>query len=144
MKHGVKTTKRIRHRLLGQRVGHPLAVDDLRNTMKQRPALLPTPNTPMRRSLEKRSHDEGIQPSFVAEFDDPAMTKVVATPGTRLFPVPTVVLQESVTRYGVRLIGTAEACRSQIYAITAEKTVRSSGGNHHHPAGTIVAVPQVK
>ena len=85
------------------------------------PVLLPTPETPMRRSLEKWFIEKGIRPRLVAEFDDPAMMKVVATQGLGFFPVPTVVAQESVTRYGVRLIGTAESCRLQFYAITSER-----------------------
>lgn len=95
------------------------------------PVLLPTPETPMRRSLEKWFHDEGIQPRLVAEFDDPAMMKVVATQGLGFFPVPTVVVQESVTRYGVRLIGTAETCRQEFYAITSERRFA-------HPAVTAI------
>lgn len=85
------------------------------------PVLLPTPETPMRRSLEKWFHDEGIQPRLVAEFADSALMKAVATQGLGFFPVPTVVVEESVTRYGPRLIGTAETCRQQFYAITGER-----------------------
>jgi len=85
------------------------------------PALLPTPETPLRRSLEKWFHDEGIQPKLVAEFDDPALMKVMATEGLGFFPLPSVVVEESVKRYGLRLIGRAETCRQQFYAITGER-----------------------
>lgn len=85
------------------------------------PVLLPTSDAPMRRSLEKWFLDEGIQPRLVGEFDDPAMMKAVATRGLGFFPVPTVVVRESVTRYGFRMVGTAETCRQQFYAITCER-----------------------
>lgn len=85
------------------------------------PALLPTAEMPLRRSLEKWFHDEGIQPRLVAEFDDPALMKVMAAQGLGFFPVPSVVVQESVTRYGVRRIGSTETCRQQFYAITGER-----------------------
>jgi LysR family transcriptional activator of nhaA len=85
------------------------------------PALLPTPEAPMRRSLEKWFLDEGIQPRLVAEFEDPALMKVMAAEGLGFFPVPSVVVQESVTRYGFRLIGSTEMCRQQYYAITGER-----------------------
>ena len=85
------------------------------------PSLLPTPDTPLRRSLEKWFRDEGIQPRLVAEFDDPALMKVMATEGLGFFPLPSIVAEESVTRHGVRLVGQAESCRQRFYAITGER-----------------------
>lgn len=85
------------------------------------PALLPTPDTPLRRSLEKWFRDEGIQPRLVAEFDDPALMKVMAAEGFGFLPLPDIVLQETLARQGVRVIGRAETCRQQFYAITAER-----------------------
>lgn len=91
------------------------------SSLQGAPALLPTPEAPMRRSLEKWFLDEGIQPRLVAEFDDPALMKVMAAQGLGFFPVPSVVVQESVTRYGFCLIGSTERCRQQYYAITGER-----------------------
>jgi LysR family transcriptional activator of nhaA len=85
------------------------------------PALLPTPDTPLRRSLEQWFRDEGIQPRLVAEFDDPALMKVMASEGFGFFPLPNVVLKETVGRYGLRVIGPAAGCRQQFYAISAER-----------------------
>ena len=85
------------------------------------PALLPTPDTPLRRSLEKWFRDEGIQPRLVAEFDDSALMKVMAAEGFGFFPLPNVVFEETAARYGVRLIGSTETCRQQFYAISAER-----------------------
>lgn len=94
---------------------------DFPSSLRGAPVLLPAPETPMRRSLEKWFLDVGIQPRLVAEFDDPALMKVMAAQGLGFFPVPSVVVQESVTRYGVRLIGEAEGCRQQFFAITGER-----------------------
>lgn len=85
------------------------------------PALLPTPETPLRRSLEKWFRDEGIQPRLLAECDDPSLMKVLAAEGLGFCPLPEVVLKGTLTRYGLRLIGRAETCRQQFYAITAER-----------------------
>jgi LysR family transcriptional activator of nhaA len=85
------------------------------------PALLPTPANPLRRSLDKWFSDKGIRPHLVAEFDDPALMKVMAAEGFGFFPVHTVVLRETVSRDGVSLIGHAETCRQQYYAISAER-----------------------
>ena len=85
------------------------------------PVLLPTPEAPLRRVLEKWFHEQSIQPRLIGEFDDSALMKVVATQGLGFFPVPSVVVQETLTRYGVRLIGNAETCQQQYYAITAER-----------------------
>lgn len=85
------------------------------------PVLLPTPEAPMRRSLEKWFHDAGIRPRLVAEFDDPALMKVMAGQGLGFFPVPGAVVRETVAQHGVRLIGSAEACRQAYYAITGER-----------------------
>jgi len=85
------------------------------------PALLPTPDTPLRRSLEKWFRDEGIQPRLVAEFDDPALMKVMAAEGFGFCPLPDVARRETESRHAVRLIGRTEACRQQFYAISAER-----------------------
>lgn len=87
------------------------------------PALLPTPDTPLRRSLEKWFRDEGIQPRLVAEFDDPALMKVMAAEGIGFCALPDVVLKETTARYGVRRIGPAGSCRQQFYAISAERRI---------------------
>ena len=92
-------------------------------SLNNAPALLPTPETPLRRSLEKWFRDEGIHPCLVAELDDPALTRVLAGEGLGFLPIPAVVLKESVKRDGLRLIGTTNACRQEFYAISAEQRV---------------------
>jgi len=90
-------------------------------SLSQAPALLPGPNSALRRSLEKWFREQKIAPRLVAEFDDAALVKVAATDGLGFFALPSLVASEAVTRYGVRIIGRAPECIQQFYAITAER-----------------------
>jgi LysR family transcriptional activator of nhaA len=85
------------------------------------PALLPTQNCNLRRDLEKWFGSSGIQPRVVAEFEDAALTKIVATSGLGFIAVPTVVASEAVERYGFVPIGRTKEVETQFFAITAER-----------------------
>lgn len=100
-------------------------------SLDQAPALLPVETTTMRRSLEKWFQGLNIQPQIIAEFEDAAMMQVMAASGKGFLPVPTVVVEEALSRYGLRVIGTAEHCRDQYYAVTAERKIT-------HPAVVLI------
>ncbi len=85
------------------------------------PALLPTHNCNLRRDLEKWFESTGVQPRAVAEFEDTAMMKIVATSGLGVIAVPTVVASEAIERYGFVPIGRTKEVEIQFYAITAER-----------------------
>lgn len=85
------------------------------------PMLLPTAGTALRRTLEKWFHEQGIRPRVVAEYDDAALMKVAAEDKLGVFPLPTVAVQEALTRYGFRSVGQAAGCSVQYFAITAER-----------------------
>lgn len=85
------------------------------------PALLPTQNCSLRRDLEKWFGNAGVQPRVVGEFEDAALTKIVATDGHGFIAVPTVVASEAVERYGFVPIGRTKEVVSRFYAITAER-----------------------
>jgi len=85
------------------------------------PALLPTQNCNLRRDLEKWFESTGVRPRVVAEFEDTAMMKIVATSELGLIAVPTVVASEAVERYGFVPIGRTKEVTIQFYAITAER-----------------------
>lgn len=85
------------------------------------PALLPTQNCSLRRDLEKWFRHSGIEPRVVAEFEDAALAKVVATSGHGFIAVPSVVASEAVERYGFVPIGRTKEVETQFYAITAER-----------------------
>jgi LysR family transcriptional activator of nhaA len=96
-------------------------------SLHQAPALLPTESTGLRRSLDRWFQALGIAPRIVAEFEDAALMKVMASDGRGFIPVPSVVAQEAVDRFSLRTIGTTEKCRDQFFAITAERRIQ-------HPA----------
>lgn len=83
--------------------------------------LLPTQNCSLRRDLEKFFGSIGVQPRVVAEFEDAALTKIVATSGKGFIAVPTVVASEVIERYGFVSLGRTKEVETQFYAITAER-----------------------
>ena len=85
------------------------------------PALLPTQNCSLRRDLEKWFRNVGIQPRVVAEFEDAALTKIVATSALGFAAIPTAVLSETIERYGFVPLGRTKEIETQFYAITAER-----------------------
>ncbi|HPC59810.1 MAG TPA: LysR family transcriptional regulator [Verrucomicrobiota bacterium] len=100
-------------------------------SLHEAPALLPSPNSALRRSLEKWFGEQQVAPRLVAEFDDAALVKVAATHGLGFFALPTLVAHDAVSRYGVKVIGQARGCRQQFFAISAERRLT-------HPA--VVAI----
>jgi LysR family transcriptional activator of nhaA len=95
------------------------------------PTLLPMSNTALRRSLERWFHAVGVRPRLVGEFYDPAFVNVLALHGIGFMPVPTLVLDEIVERFGFGVIGRTRVCRQQFYAITPERKLT-------HPAVTAI------
>ena len=85
------------------------------------PALLPTQNCHLRRDLERWFREVGVQPRVIAEFEDAALTKIVATRGIGIIAVPSLVESEAVERYGFVPVGRAKDIETQFYAITAER-----------------------
>ncbi len=101
------------------------------------PALLPAETTGLRRSLDRWFRSLGIAPRIVAEFEDAALMKVMSSDGRGFIPVPTVVAQEAVDRFSLRLIGATARCRDQFFAITADRRI-------HHPAVAVLTARQVR
>ena len=84
------------------------------------PALLPTHNCSMRRDLERWFSDVGVQPQTVAEFEDAALAKIVASDGLGVIAMPTAVVADAVERHGFQRLGRTRAVETRFYAITAE------------------------
>lgn len=95
------------------------------------PALLPAEGTGLRRSVEQWFQSLGIAPRVLAEFEDAALMKVMAADGRGFIPVPTLVAQEAIDRFSLRIIGATEKCREQFFAITADRRI-------HHPAVAVI------
>lgn len=89
--------------------------------LDQAPALLPTQNCTLRRDLEKWFRSSGVQPRVVAEFEDAALAKIVATNGVGVIAVPTIIESEAIERYGFISLGRTKEVVTQFYAITAER-----------------------
>lgn len=100
-------------------------------SLHEAPALLPSENTPFRRALESWFRAQRIQPNVVAEFEDLALMKVMASEGRGFIAVPSVAVNEARERYGFQVIGKADQCRLQFHAVTAERRI-------HHPAATAI------
>jgi len=85
------------------------------------PALLPMENSGFRRSLEKWFHSIGVRPRLIGEFEDPGFVNILALHGLGFIAVPTIVANESITRFDFRSIGCSDECQQQYYAITRER-----------------------
>ena len=85
------------------------------------PALLPTESSPLRRVVETWFKVHGIRPLVVAEFDDPALMKVMAAEGRGFLVLPATAATSALKRYGLQVIGTATDCRVRFHAYTAER-----------------------
>ena len=92
-------------------------------SLQDAPALLPTENTALRRSLETWFRDRQVRPRVVAEFEDLALMKVMAADGRGFIAVPSLVAKEAVAHYQFGTIGRADGCRLQFHAITAERRI---------------------
>ncbi len=87
-----------------QAFNHPLGecgvglfcVNEIRNkyrrglpgSLQGAPIMLPSPNTQMRRSVEKWLSDEDIKAEILGEIDDTALLKVFAEAGVCIIPGP--------------------------------------------------------
>lgn len=104
-------------------------------SLNQAPALLPSENTTLRRTLEAWFRSHGVAPRVLAEFEDLALMKVMASEGRGFTVMPDVALDDATRQYGFREIGKAEGCRIQFHAITTDRRIA-------HPA--VAAITQAK
>lgn len=95
------------------------------------PALLPAENAPLRRAAETWLRDLGVKPRVEAEFEDPALMKVMAAEGRGFIILPAAISGVALKRYGLSVIGSAEDCRISFHAFTAERKIE-------HPAVTAI------
>lgn len=91
------------------------------NCLNGAPALLPTQNCNLRRDLEKWFGSAEVAPQVIGEFEDAALTKIVASSGMGVIAVPTVVMSETIERYGFVSLGRVKEIETRFYAITAER-----------------------
>jgi LysR family transcriptional activator of nhaA len=95
------------------------------------PALLPATNMGMRAALETWFDTQDIHPRLVGEFEDSALMEVVSAGGRGFTVVHSVVARTALKHYDLRVIANVKDCRSEFYAITAERRVK-------HPAAVAI------
>lgn len=100
-------------------------------SLNDAPALLPATNMGMRTALETWFDTHDVQPRLVGEFEDTALMEVCSVGGRGFTVVHTVIDRAALKHYGLRVIARVAECRSEFYAITAERRVK-------HPAAVAI------
>jgi LysR family transcriptional regulator, transcriptional activator of nhaA len=95
------------------------------------PALLPSTNMGMRAALETWFDTHDVHPRLVGEFEDTALMEVCSVGGRGFTVVHSVIDRAALKHYGLRVIARVKECRSEFYAITAERRVK-------HPAAVAI------
>jgi LysR family transcriptional activator of nhaA len=91
------------------------------------PALLPAQTSNVRRVLDKWFESVHVKPDVIGEFEDPALTKVIATGGYGFIVLPSVTEHAVVKRYDYAVLGRTTKCKEQFFAVTAQRRME-------HPA----------
>jgi LysR family transcriptional regulator, transcriptional activator of nhaA len=89
------------------------------------PFLLPGAQSMLRRGLEQWFDANGVRPRVVGEFDDPALSNVVAEAGLGVFAVPEVIAEDIRVRHRLQRVGRVESLRQRFYAISAERKIKN-------------------
>ena len=91
------------------------------------PALLPTPNTSLRRALDEWFESVSVRPRIIAEFEDLALLNACGHRGAGFFAAPDAIADEITTGESVQAVGRMGKMRERLYAISVERRVK-------HPA----------
>lgn len=106
--------------------------DGFPQSLEGQPLLLPTQNTVLRRSVEQWLEGQDFVPRIVAEVEDSALLKIMATQGLGIAPVANSILPDVEQQYGLHSVGEMAGVSIQLYAISAERKVT-------HPAVKAIA-----
>jgi len=102
------------------------------NSLESQPVLLPTQNTLLRRSVEQWLEAQSFSPRVVAEVEDSALLKIMATQGLGAAPIANSILSEVQQQYGLHPVGEMAGVTMQFFAISVERKVT-------HPAVKAIA-----
>jgi LysR family transcriptional activator of nhaA len=91
------------------------------------PILLPTDAAALRRDLDKWFIDNSIEPNIVAEFQDSALMKLVASQGHGIIPIADAVQSDVEKQYRLNVVGRTSAVQERFYLISVERRIK-------HPA----------
>ena len=106
-------------------LGAPALVQRLRGVfpkcLDHAPWLLHAEGSAVRPRLDRWFEAHGLRPRIVAEFEDTALLKAFAQEGAGVFSAPALVAPDICRALGVEIIGTTEAVREQVFAISVER-----------------------
>jgi LysR family transcriptional activator of nhaA len=89
------------------------------------PALLPTANASIRRTLDEWFESVGVRPRIVAEFEDAALMTAAGRTGAGFFAVSMVAAEEMMTsRQSLAVVGPMAGARQRLFAIGVERRAR--------------------
>lgn len=91
--------------------------------MTNQPLLIPGAQASVRGQLEGWLTRHGVQPRIVGEFDDGALMNAFGREGRGVFMAPSVVEDEIVRQFGVKVIGRTEELRDEFFAVTVERRI---------------------
>lgn len=101
-------------------------------SLRDQALLLPTQNTVLRRSVEQWLEEQTFDANVVAEIEDSALLKILATQGLGLAPVADAVLSDVEQQYNLHPVGPLNGVQMQFFAISVERRVT-------HPAVRAIA-----
>jgi LysR family transcriptional regulator, transcriptional activator of nhaA len=100
-------------------------------SLNDAPALLPAENAPLRWKIETWLRQNQVSPMVVAEFEDPALMKVMAAEGRGFVILAQASAAMVVKRYRLEIFGKSDTCRISFHALTADRQIQ-------HPAVTAI------
>ncbi len=95
------------------------------------PLLLPTMNTPLRRSLEQWFRKSNISPCVSGEFEDSTLQRYIGESGGGIFVVPTVMKEQLQSHHEIECIADISSITESYYLISAERRLK-------HPAAVAI------
>lgn len=103
------------------------------HSLQDAPMLMPGGDSALREQLARWFDRQAIHPRVVAEFDDTALMKTFGQGGAGVFPMPTMVAEETSKQFHVVPVGRTDDVAYQVYALTTERRLK-------HPA--VVAISE--
>jgi LysR family transcriptional activator of nhaA len=91
------------------------------------PMLVPGGSSSVRPQFDAWLERHHLRPRVVGEFSDGALMKAFGRQGHGVFLSPSVVEEETVSQYGVQVIGRSDEISDDFYAITAERRITHPG-----------------
>ena len=89
------------------------------------PMLLPGGDSAMRPQLMRWFDTLRIKPEVIGEFDDTAVMKAFGQGGAGIFPMPTMVAEETARQFHVVPLGHTTEVVHQVWAVTCERRISS-------------------